>query len=55
MAKRKGAYPGIKEAEQERSNHCFTEEEPDWISGAPNYDKFSSMTQEEVLVWLNID
>ena len=31
------------------------EEEPDFIGGAPNYDKFEGWTTEEVLVWLNID
>lgn len=55
MAARKGSYPGISEAEQERSRHRPTETEPDWICGAPNYDKFSGMTPEEVLIWLNID
>lgn len=48
-------YPGIKEAEAERSNHPKEEEAPDFICGAPNYDKFEGWTPEEVLVWLNID
>jgi len=57
MARRK-RYPGIKEAEQEkidsaRRNH--PDEEPDFIGGAPNYDKFPGVPPEQVLAWLNID
>lgn len=55
MARRIGSYPGTAEAEKERSRHRPTEEEPDWIAGAPNYDKFPGWTPEEVMVWLNID
>lgn len=53
--KKKRSYPGIAEAEQERSRHRPTEEEPNWIAGAPNYDKYPNMTPAEVLAWLNID
>lgn len=31
------------------------QEEPDWIDEAPNYDKYPTMTPEEVLVAYNID
>ncbi len=31
------------------------EEEPDFIGGKPNYDKFDKWGVEETLVWLNID
>lgn len=56
MAKRKAEYPGIAEAELERSKkQCVEDEEPDFICGAPNYDKFSNWTPEEVMAWLNID
>lgn len=50
---KKPAYPGIDEAERERLQ--VEDEEPDFIGGAPNYDKFEGWTAEEVLVWLNID
>ena len=49
-------YPGIDEAELERSKqHLIEDEEPDFIAGKPNYDKFEGWTAEEVLIWLNID
>lgn len=49
-------YPGIDEAELERSKHQQIEEEaPDFIAGKPNYDKFEGWTPEQVLTWLNID
>ena len=50
---KKHEYPGIDEAERERI--YAEDEEPDFIGGAPNYDKFEGWTAEEVLVWLNID
>lgn len=53
MAKKR--YPGIEEAEQERSKSHPADEEPDFIGSAPNYGKFEGWTPEEVLVWLNID
>lgn len=53
MAKK---YPGTKEVEQQRvSSSSIKDEEPDFIAGAPNYDKFAGWTAEEVLVFLNID
>lgn len=57
MRKRKLTYPGLREAEQARKSSARREsdEEPDFIGGAPNYDKFKGMTPEEVLVLLNID
>lgn len=49
-------YPGEKESDLERrSKQHEADEEPDFIAGAPNYDKFEGWTPEEVLVWLNID
>lgn len=30
-------------------------DEPDFIGGAPNYDKFAGWEPERVLVWLNVD
>ena len=56
--KRAHRYPGIDEANRERtraSKFAPTEEEPDFIAGAPNYDKWPDKTPEEVLAWLNID
>lgn len=56
MAKRKKLYPGTAEAESEKTKRHFIEaEEPDFIAGAPNYDKFQGWTPEEVMAWLNID
>lgn len=57
--KRRPLYPGVAEAEKERSKHKhlgpYVEEEPDFIAGAPNYDKWPDKSPEEVLVMLNID
>jgi len=54
MAKTK--YPGLYEAEQEHKSSCIRkDEEPDWIAGAPNYDKYPGFTAEEILVMFNID
>lgn len=56
MAKRKPSYPAVYEAELERSKkHSVEDEEPDFICGAPNYDKFPDWTPEQVMAWLNID
>lgn len=49
-------YPGVYEAEQERKKaHTVIDEAPDFIGGAPNYDKFPGWTPEQVMVWFNID
>lgn len=52
-------YPGVAEAEKERvrssKRRREENEEPDFIGGAPNYEKFKGMTPEEVLVYLNMD
>lgn len=55
--KRKKQYPGIYEAERERSKKHPVDDEPDWIGNAPNYEKFDKLEwdTERVLVWLNID
>lgn len=58
MSKRKKTYPATKEAEKQRSaqeHKQYEAEEPDMIDNAPNYDKFTGWTAEEVLVFLNID
>lgn len=52
---RKLKYPGIKEAERERSKKHYIPEEPDFIAGAPNYEKFKNWKPEKIMVWLNID
>lgn len=55
---RRKMYPGIKEAEEERTKSVERkklEEEPDFIGGAPNYDKFKGVPPEQVLALLNID
>lgn len=49
-------YPGIAEAEKEQGKRNASQDvEPDFIAGAPNYDKFQGWSPEEVLIWLNID
>lgn len=51
-------YPGIAEAEKQRgisSSPYKTEEQPDMIGLAPNYEKFKGWDIERVLVFLNID
>ena len=55
---RRKLYPGIEEAEEERARRAERnkpEEQPDFIGGAPNYDKFKGVPTEQVLAWLNID
>lgn len=41
--------------EEEYIERRAEEEEPDWIDGAPNYDKYPGLTTEQVLVMYNID
>ncbi|MBR6654371.1 MAG: hypothetical protein IKL27_06540 [Oscillospiraceae bacterium] len=53
--KKKKLYPGTVEAEQQRCKGPEPGPEPDFIAGAPNYDKFHGWAPEEVLVFLNID
>ena len=55
--KRKPRYPGMDEAEKQRGYRPPAEpdEEPDFIAGAPNYDKFGGWPPEKVLAFLNID
>ena len=52
---RKKRYPGIEEAERMRYGKRYEVEEPDFVGGAPNYEKFIGWSAEEILVWLNID
>ena len=47
-----GLYPV---GHEEINGLAVHEEEPDFVGGAPNYDKFEGWSPEEVLVWLNID
>lgn len=52
----KKLYPGIAEAEAERFKlPKDREEEPDYIAGKPNYDKFQKWDIEKILSWYNID
>lgn len=52
----KRLYPCIAEAERERSKHSPAgDDAPDFIAGAPNYDKFQGWSPEEIMVWLNVD
>ena len=55
MKKLKPEYPGTKEAEKQRKPKYTTNEEPDFIGNAPNYEKFKGWSTEKILVWLNID
>ena len=34
---------------------AWEQEEPDFLGGSPNYDKYPGVEAEQVLVWLNID
>lgn len=56
----KSLYPGVLEIEEGKNRGAkqMAEEkkrQPDFVCGAPNYDKFEGWTPEEVLSWLNID
>lgn len=52
----KPLYPGVREVEEEKNRRAKERDhQPDFIGGAPNYDKFEGWTPEEVLSWLNID
>ena len=57
--RRRFRYPGEAEAQKARSGckakPAQNEEPPDFVAGAPNYDKFRDWSPEKVLVWLNID
>ena len=61
MKKRTIEYPGAVEAEREKNRALRrperADDEPDWIDGAPNYDKFERMGWDasKTLAWLNID
>ena len=54
---KKELYPGTAEVEREKNRIMKRprSEEPDFVNGAPNYDKFEGWDVERVLVWLNID
>lgn len=52
MSKQK--YPSTEEAEKERGKKSYSDDDPDFVCGAPNYDKFEGWTPEQVLAWLNI-
>jgi hypothetical protein len=52
----KKLYPGIFEAEAERNKRATpNDDEPDFLAGEPNYDKFPGWDPIEILAWLNID
>lgn len=60
--KRVSRYPGVSEAELERLKAALRFEEkerenepPEWLGGAPNYDRYPGVSPEQVLVWYNID
>ena len=53
-------YPGVQDVEAEKNRRAEArvkgkDHQPDFIGGAPNYDKFDGWSPEEVLAWLNID
>lgn len=54
---KKQRYPGRRDAEEQRRSKPapVVDDAPDFIAGAPNYEKFGGWSAEEVLVWLNID
>jgi len=56
----KQMYPGVEEAEKQRCQWSKDwwknqDDEPDFVGGAPNYDKFKGWDVDRVLTWLNID
>ena len=58
MKKKLVLYPGVNAAEKEKGK--ARQDLPDFISCTPgrivpNYDKYSGVDPEKVLVWLNID
>ena len=58
MRSRKLYYPGVDDVEAEKdriAERSKLDIEPDFVCGAPNYEKFKGFTPEQVLVWLNVD
>jgi hypothetical protein len=56
MAKKRLLYPYADDHDRIYDRKLYaTDEEPDFIGGAPNWDKFEAWDIDEVLVWLNID
>ncbi len=54
--RRRKLYPGTNETNKIKATAKKRhDEQPDFIGGAPNYDKFEGWDAERVLVWLNID
>lgn len=54
--RRRKLYPGTNETSKIKATaKKRPDEQPDFIGGAPNYDKFTGWSPEKVLVWLNID
>lgn len=59
MARKKDLYPNAEEVRMGKYTRttAVTDEEPDFIGNAPNYEKFEKRgwDTEKILVWLNID
>lgn len=60
MAKKKLLYPFAQELEDQREQPSRREqseqdEQPEYIYGKPNYDKYKSWSIEKILSWYNID
>ena len=55
MARKKSLYPHADDDRIHDRAAYIDDEEPDFIGGAPNWDKFEAWDVDEVLVWLNID
>ena len=61
MKKKPLLYPCAEQLENARRNARAThtrkrdDNAPDFIGGAPNYEKFTGWDAEKVLAWLNID
>ena len=58
MKSKKALYPGVEQAEREKEKAAIKysfNDQPDFIGGKPNYDKFRGWSPEKVLSWLNID
>ena len=56
MARKKDIYPNAEDVRKGKYTRAVVaDEEPDFIGGAPNWDKFEAWDIDEILVWLNID
>lgn len=58
--KKKKQYPGMDVLAPIKTSDTLgtkpvEEEQPDWVGGAPNYDKYKGVSPERILAMYNID